>query len=294
MAQLKKWKAKGDRLIICLDANKDIYKKSIGKALTDTNGISMKEIVGEFTGRKIGPTFFRGSKPIDGVWAMANIEISNACVMPAGYGIGDHRMFIVNLVQSSMIGETPCQIQRLVSHRLNTKVPGGGTAKYIATLESSLARHRLIKHLGRAYEKSKLKKALCRRLNKINRESKELMKNAEKTCQRIKSGRIPFSPEAALWIRRALVYRSLLRYHLGLIRNRGNLKQWARRCGIPNCLSILVVEVRLRLRAATEHCDYYRKHGKYYQTKHLYQCLANAREAQQETREKGDPCYYPT
>jgi hypothetical protein len=160
----------------------------------------MKEIVGEFTGRKIGPTFFHGSKPIDGVWAMADIKISNACVMPAGYGIGDHRMFIVDLVQSSMIGETPCQIQQLVSRRLNTKVPGGNMAKYIAMLESSLVRHRLIERLGRAYKKSKSKKALCHRFNKIKQESKELMKNAEKTCLCIKSRRIPFSPKAALWI----------------------------------------------------------------------------------------------
>ncbi len=110
VAQLKKWRAEGDRLIICLNANKDICKKSIGKALTDTDGLSMKEIVGEFMGQEIRPTFFCGSKPINRVWAMADIEISNACVTPAGYGIGDHRMFIVDLVQSSMIGETPCQI----------------------------------------------------------------------------------------------------------------------------------------------------------------------------------------
>jgi hypothetical protein len=99
---------------------------------------------------------------------MADIEISNTCVMPAGYGIGNHRMFIVDLVQSSMIGETPCQIQQLVSCRLNTKGPGGGAAKYIATFKLSLTRHQLIEHLGRAYEKSKLKKALCHRLNKFN------------------------------------------------------------------------------------------------------------------------------
>jgi hypothetical protein len=112
------------------------------------------------------------------------------------------------------------------------------------------------------------------------------MKHTEKVCRRIKSGRIPFSPEAALWIRRALVYRSLLRYHLRLIRNRRNLKQRARRCGIPNCLSIPIPKVRMRFRAVTAHCDFYRKHGKYYRTTHLYQCLASAREAQQETRER--------
>jgi hypothetical protein len=43
VAQLKKWKAKGNRLIVCLDANKDIYKKSISKALTDTDRLSMKK-----------------------------------------------------------------------------------------------------------------------------------------------------------------------------------------------------------------------------------------------------------
>ncbi len=180
----------------------------------------------------------------------------------------------------------PLQVQRLVSCRLNTKVPGSGAAKYNATLESSLARHCLIERLGRAHELCRSRKDFCRRLNKIDRESKELMKNAEKTCQRIKSGRIPFSPEAALWIQHSLVYCSLLQYHLGLIHKRGNLKQQASQCGIPDCLTIPVAEVRLQLHAATEHCDFYRKHGKYYQTKHLYCCLTNARAAQQETRER--------
>ena len=64
---LKQWREEGDRLIVCMDANEDIYKKSIGKTLTDTEGLNMVEAVGEFTGKKIGPTFFQGSKPIDGI-----------------------------------------------------------------------------------------------------------------------------------------------------------------------------------------------------------------------------------
>ncbi len=246
----------------------------------------MKEVVGEFTGCKVGSTYFWGSKPIDGIWATADVEISNACIMPVGYGIGDHRMFIVDIVKSSLVGDTPFRIQQLVSRRLNTKTPGGGAAKYIAILESSIIRHRLIKHLGRAHEGCRSKREFRCRVNKIDHKSKELMKHAEKVCRWIKSGRIPFSPEAALWIRCAQVYRLLLRYHLGLIRNRGNLKQRASRCGISNCLSIPIPEVRMRLRAATKHCNFYRKHGKYYWTKHLYQCLASTKEAQQEMRER--------
>ncbi len=67
MAQLWQWQQDGDKLIVRLDANEDIYRKLLGKALTDINGLAMKEVVGEFTHQPVGPTFFRGSKPIDGV-----------------------------------------------------------------------------------------------------------------------------------------------------------------------------------------------------------------------------------
>jgi hypothetical protein len=113
----------------------------------------MKEVVGEFTGQKVGPTFFWSSKPIDGVWATADVEISNACIMPAGYGDGDYCMFIVDIVKLSLVGEISFPIQQLMSRQLNTTVPGGGVAKYIATVESSLAKHHLIEQLGRAHKR---------------------------------------------------------------------------------------------------------------------------------------------
>jgi hypothetical protein len=55
---LKQCREEGDRLSVCMDANEDIYKKLIGKTLTDTKGLNMVEAAGEFTGKKIGPTFF--------------------------------------------------------------------------------------------------------------------------------------------------------------------------------------------------------------------------------------------
>jgi hypothetical protein len=54
------------------------------------------------------------------------------------------------------------------------------------------------------------------------------MRNAEKKSKKIKSGQIPFLPEASVWIKRTQVYRSLLKYQDGRIRNRGNLKRSAR------------------------------------------------------------------
>jgi len=284
--QLEKWRLDGDRLIVCMDANEDIYKKSIGKSLTKAEGLNMSEVVGDFTGKRIGPTFFRGSKPIDGVWATQDVVVTHACIMPAGYGVGDHRLFVVDVQEESLVGNAPPRIQRFTSRRLNTKVSNGATQKYLTRLERNLERHRLIERLGNLYTSTRSRKSFRRKVNKLDKLSKDLMINAEKKCRRIKSGRIPFSPEASLWIRRTQVYRSLLRYHRGLIRNRGNLKRAARRCGIMNCLSLSAEETLARLKVCINQCDYYRSHGKYYRRKHLRKCLQTAREMDDDSRER--------
>ena len=90
--------------MVCLDTNGDIYKKKLGKALVQTNELSMVEVVGNYTGQKVGATFFRGRDPIDGVWVTSDVAITGACVMPVGYGVGDHRMFVVDILTSSLIG----------------------------------------------------------------------------------------------------------------------------------------------------------------------------------------------
>jgi hypothetical protein len=130
------------------------------------------------------------------------------------------------------------------------------------------------------------RRSFRRGLNKLDRQSREIMLHAERKCRRIKSGRIPFSPEAALWIRRTQVYRSLLRYHQGHIRNRGNLKRTAWRCGILQCFSIPIEGILLRLKVCVEKCGYFRKHGKQYRRKHLYKCLQDAKDAEDDAREK--------
>ena len=54
-------------MIVCMDANEDIYKKSIGKTLVGNKELSMGEAVGDFTGKKVGVMFFREKKLIDRV-----------------------------------------------------------------------------------------------------------------------------------------------------------------------------------------------------------------------------------
>jgi hypothetical protein len=75
----------------------------------------MSEVVGDFTGTPVGVTFFRGSKPIDGVWVTKDIQVVNACIMPAGYGIGDHRLFVVDFRLQSLVGASPPKVVRVAA-----------------------------------------------------------------------------------------------------------------------------------------------------------------------------------
>jgi hypothetical protein len=74
-----------------------------------------------------GISFFRGSNPIDGVWATRNVAVTHACVMPAGYGMGDHRISVVDFLEESLIGKAPYCIKRVTSRRLNTKISSTAT-----------------------------------------------------------------------------------------------------------------------------------------------------------------------
>ncbi len=98
------WRADGDKLIVCMDVNENIYSKSISKLLTDTSDLAMVEVVGDFTRQPLPATYFRGSKPIDAIWATPDVKVTGACVMPSGYGIGDHRLFVVDFSLSSIVG----------------------------------------------------------------------------------------------------------------------------------------------------------------------------------------------
>jgi hypothetical protein len=275
--QLEKWRAEGDRLIVCLDANEDIYRKSIGKALTSIDGLAMKEVVGDFTGKKVGPTFFRGKKPIDGIWATSDIQVVGACIMPAGYGIGDHRLFVVDFLGSSCLGTNLKKIVRPQARRLNCKL-GKAVERYNSRLEQQILRHRLIERVGHVYTSGLVGQEAKTQLDAIDAESKNYMRNAEKRCRKIRSGVIPFSPAAAKWIRRLQVYKSLLNFRNGRGRNRGNLRPAAYRAGIGNPFRLSEPDILARIKICQEHCSYYKTHGKHSRRRLLQDCVERAKE----------------
>ena len=160
----------------------------------------MSEVVGGFTYPKLGATYFRGSTPIDGVWETSDVTVVGVCVMPVGYGVGDHRLFIIDFMKSCLVGTSPPSIVWLEARRLNSRIPAAAE-DYSDIFEHLVLEHKLFERLGKAHELSSVAQIVKENINKIDVESKQYMAHVEKKCRKIKSGKIPFSPDSILWIK---------------------------------------------------------------------------------------------
>jgi hypothetical protein len=105
-----------------------------------------------YTGEKLGRTHFRGSQPIYGVWATSGIEVVNACVMPLGCGTGDHRCFVVDFTQATMVGRSQVRVKKLKARRLNTNTKLSRAAdKYNKLMEKNRIRYKVDEDHRTAY-----------------------------------------------------------------------------------------------------------------------------------------------
>ncbi len=119
-----------------MDHNEHMYGSALGKALSDKESLNLGKIILKHTRPQTGATFFQCSKPIDGLWASSNLDISNACVMPFGYRIGDHHAFVLNIPLESLVGKNLAKIVHPASHRLDSWLPGCGK-EYVRSLAIS-------------------------------------------------------------------------------------------------------------------------------------------------------------
>ena len=101
------------------------------------------------------------------------------------------------------------------------------------------------------------------------------MTRAETKCRRIKSGRIPYSPEAVERIMKKQVFQTLLNLKgwAGWKINRGNLRRKARKCKVAWPFQLSVHEVYSKLNESKAKYDYFLKNGKRYRRKHLHKSL---------------------
>lgn len=108
-----------------MDANQKASTGQLSWALIDPSGLAMSAGLSTHRQRDRA-TISWGSKPIDAIWVTQDIQVTNMCVLPLGYGVGDHRMFVLDITNQSMTGATNFLIQhpphRWISSQKMTQV----------------------------------------------------------------------------------------------------------------------------------------------------------------------------
>ena len=74
-------------------------------------------------------------------------------MVPVGYGLGDHRLSIIDFLKSCLVGAFPPRIIRAAARRLNSRIPRVSD-KYKERFEQLVIENRLIQRLGEAHESS--------------------------------------------------------------------------------------------------------------------------------------------
>ncbi len=143
--------------------------------------------------------------------------------------------------------------------------------KYAASLEANILHHRLIQKLGEAHSLGTSKGSTCCRINRVDEEGVQYMTHTEHHCQKLKSGRICFSPESVIWIKQEQIYCLLVEYKLGRHKNRGNLKQAAHIQKIKDPFLISLAQLKILLEVCAERNNYFQQNSKQYCKKHLLQ-----------------------
>ena len=139
LAVLRRWRAKGDRVVLIMDANKNVLHGEMCKQLTQED-LQMREVVQSATVGSGPKTWFRGSESIDGIWVSLEIDVISASYLPFNGSLGDHRPVMADLTMSLMLGKHLKNIAPVQARWLNSKVTRTREA-YIKQLEALYQEH---------------------------------------------------------------------------------------------------------------------------------------------------------
>ncbi len=240
---LRRWKASGDEILMMGDFNENVYSGAISTALAGGD-LHMTEICYWTTGKHLPPTHSCGSTPIDAIFGTAGLVCSAALLLPCNVGVGDHRVFIVDITSELILGNVfPCVIP--ASRRLLNCKSDKIKNSYIAVLNQLSNRHLIFQKLlltDRASKHISLA-ALQLRMNKIDSKMEQFMKSAERDSHKFKRNNIEWSPITRVWLRQRWLLQRVQKFKAGRIRDPRNLFCECARRGIKDPRQITPDEI---------------------------------------------------
>ncbi len=126
------------------------------------------------------PTHTRGSVPIDAAFGTAGVSCSAAAFLPGWVGVGDHRVFLVDIALETILGNVFLQVIPIACRLLNCASNKIGN-QYIVVLNQLSNRHLIVEKLLQIDRDSDcISPATVRlRTNRVDLELEQFMKSAE-------------------------------------------------------------------------------------------------------------------
>ena len=208
---LKGWRAQGDRLILLMDANDNVYSGNCTRRLAE-EGIDLQEAVHAQTEGEGPKTHNRGREPIDGIWFTPELELECASYLPFDGSLGDHRPVVADFSQRSVLGTNLPKVVPVKARRLNSKVPRIRES-YIKSLEEAFQKRDILSRLQRLEKDASFPASadVKEALERIDNEMEEMMLASEKSCRKLYAGHYEFSPTVQHWLKRCHAYRALIK-----------------------------------------------------------------------------------
>ena len=181
--QIKQWKAAGENVLLFVDANSDVYDGILAKAL-NADDINMREVCREILGRKSPNSHHSGSLPITGIFATSGLACSHVLQSGHNFGIGDHRLFVLDVNLASLVGHEFKKLVRLPGRKLQTS-SYKSTKAYCASFRRNIIRHRLTEKYDalRTNHHSLDTNQKQTGINSLDCQKTDLMVCAEKNCK---------------------------------------------------------------------------------------------------------------
>jgi hypothetical protein len=277
LAQIKLWREAGEQVILALDANQNVYDGPLGQALSEPP-YNMHCLLESATGSRVPNSHFRGKDPITTIFGSAGLVVGDGMCYPHWYGVGDHRVFVVEVSAESLFGGKLPTVGLHTSRTLNCQI-SRSRRNYNRVLKALADRHNMYGKLLKLKSLDDTTSVADYQLmhNKWDNELGDFMASAEDQCTKFKSCQIEYSPTVGVWLKRRSILKWILRWHDGKVPDARNLLRAATRNGIDNPLGSTREEIEARLVACIGEIFKLKKDAPELRRKHLLACLSRAR-----------------
>ena len=282
--QLLEWRSQGDEIVLFLDANEHAVTGELPRRLAEPD-LLMAEQFSATNGYDGPPSYFRGSRPIDGCYCTSAVDCMNVLLSPTQSGAGDHRFWIIDIDATSMLGSGYARLVRPKGRRLKCTVERTRISYNKDLLQLSI-RHRMFDKMDsllQAVDSPDFSSEEVRSgLNAFDREHIQQQYASENRCNHFKNDFLDFSPTVNVWIKRKELFSQLMsinaRRRAG---KRSPTSHFLRACsvhGIDDPFSLSDEEIRSRHAACVQRLRELRPVARPLRDHHLKECRSRAKE----------------